>query len=252
MEDKDDISGHIRNSLDKLEGRFHVLEQRVPIESQLEYFKYSERMRKSNRTMTEDEYDTYSRSLSGNALSTEHKKYILSALAVSNDVRAYRLLEEYVQNPDPDVANWSYLALMESRLSIESDLLEERQIYISTGLGGKGEKLRFCVLLIASEKEPFQQYQRQTIEREFEYSLHTENCEIERLSVHDMHVELLLLVPVRKDVKVIIGKVVTECNQYGNFISDLVTITNMKELSAAEIEDIIRKNHGHKDTKASR
>ncbi|MDR1357166.1 MAG: hypothetical protein LBJ58_05800 [Tannerellaceae bacterium] len=247
MEDKDDVSGHIRNSLNKIEGRFHLLEQSVPIESQLEYFRYSEQMRKTRTEMTDDEYDTYNRSLSGNALSTEHKKYILSALATSNDVRAYRLLEEYVQNPDPDVADWSYMALMESRLSLESELLEERQIYISTGLGGKGEKLRFCVLLTASGEEPFQQYQRQTIEREFDYTLHTEDCEIERIAIHDLYVKLLILVPVRKDIKAILEKVVTECNQYGNFISGLVTITNMKEISAAEIEEIIRKNHGNKN-----
>ncbi|MDR1258998.1 MAG: hypothetical protein LBK65_06960 [Tannerellaceae bacterium] len=252
MKDKDDVFERFRDSFNKLEGRFHVLEQRVPIEAQLEYFKYSEQMRKNNVKMTDDEYHIYHKSLYTDTLSAEHKKYILSALAISNDVRAYRLLEEYVQRPDPDVTNWAYMALMESRISLESELLQEKQIYISTGLGGKGEKLRFYVLIIASGEEPFQEYQRQTIEREFDYYFPTEECEIERLTIHELYVELSLLVPVRKDIRSILEKVVTECNQYGNFISDSVTITNMKELSATEIEEIIRRNHGNKNTQAGR
>ncbi|MDR1558029.1 MAG: hypothetical protein LBS88_13520 [Tannerellaceae bacterium] len=249
MKKKDDVFERFRDSFSKLDGHFHVLEQRIPIELQLEYFKYSEQMRRNNTKMTNEEYDVYLQSLSNNTLSPEHKKYILSALAISNDVRAYRLLEEYVQNPDPDVRNWANMALMESRISIESELLEEKQIYISTGLGGKGEKLRFYVLIIASGKEPFQEYQRQTLEREFVYYLPTEACEIERLTIYDRYVELLLLIPVRKDIKAILDRVITECNQYGNFISDSITVTNVKELSADEVAEIINTRHGSKINK---
>jgi hypothetical protein len=246
MKKKGDVFERFRDSFSHLEGRFHVLEQRIPIELQLEYFKYSEQMRKNNTKMTNEEYDVYLQSLSNSALSPEHKKYILSALAVSNDVKAYRLLEEYVQHPDPDVANWAYMALMEIRLSLESELLEEKQIYISTGLGGKGEKLRFYVLITASGDEPFQEYQRQTIEREFAYFLPIENCEIERFTIRDLYVELLLLIPVRNDIKTILDRVITECNQYGNFISDAITITNVKELSEDEVAEIIDARHGNK------
>jgi hypothetical protein len=244
MKNKDDVFERFRDSFNKLDGHFHVLEQRVPIEFQMEYFKCSEQMRKNNTKMTDDEYYVYEENLSNNTLSLEHKKYILSALAISNDVRAYRLLEEYVQHPDPEVKDWAYMALMESRISLESELLEEKQIYISTGLGGRGEKLRFYILLLASGDEPFQAYQRQTLEREFAYYLPTEACEIERLTIYDLYVELLLLIPVKKDIKAILDRVVTECNQYGNFVSDMITITNTKELSANEIAEIIRTTHG--------
>jgi hypothetical protein len=249
MKKKDDVFERFRDSFNKLEGHFHVLEQRIPIELQLEYFKYSEQMRRNNTKMTNEEYDVYLQSLSNSTLSSEHKKYILSALAISNDVRAFRVLEEYVRHPDPDVTNWAYMALMEIRLSLESDLLEEKQIYISTGLGGKGEKLRFYVLIIASGEAPFQEYQRQTIEREFAYFLPTEDCEIERLTIYDLYVELLLLIPMRKDIKAILDWVITECNQYGNFISDAITVTNVKELSADEVTEIINTRHGSKTNK---
>ena len=84
---------------------------------------------------------------------------------------------------------------MESRISLESDFSDEKQIYISTGLGGKGEKLRFYVLMTSKGKKPFQEYQRQTIEREFAYYLPKTDCEIERLTIGEQYVELVFLIP---------------------------------------------------------
>lgn len=252
MSDKDrgDVFERFRNSFNKLDGHFHVLEQRVPVELQMEYFKNSEQMRRDNTEMTDDEFISYKQSLFDEEATIEQKKHILSALAISNEVKAYRVLEEYVQHPDSEVTNWAYMALMESRISLESELSDEKQIYISTGLGGKGEKLRFYVLLLATENKPFEEYQRQVIEREFAYYLPKEDCEIERLTVEDIYVELMFLIPVRLDIKTILDKVVNECNQYGNFLSGLFTVTNVKELSTEDITEIINKRYG--GDKASR
>ena len=53
------------------------------------------------------------------------------------------------------------------------------------------------------------------------------------------------LIPVRADIKQALDKVINECNQYGNFLSQVFTITNVKELSAEEVEEIIKKNGGN-------
>ena len=46
----------------------------------------------------------------------------------------------------PRSADWAYMALMESRISLESDFSDEKQIYISTGLGRKrGEAAFLCL-----------------------------------------------------------------------------------------------------------
>ena len=119
---------------------------------------------------------------------------------------------------------------------------DEKQIYISTGLGGKGEKLRFYVLMTSKGKKPFQEYQRQTIEREFAYYLPKTDCEIERLTIGEQYVELVFLIPVRTDIKATLDRVINECNQYGDFLSNVFTITNVKELTAEEVSEIINKN----------
>ena len=192
------------------------------------------------------DYIAFRESLSNPESTTDYKKYILSMLATSREVKAYRMLEDYVQHPDEDVSNWAYMALMESRISLESELSDEKQIYISTGLGGKGEKLRFYVLMLSRDRKPFQEYQRKVIEREFAYFLPKADCEIERLTIGEQYVELVFLIPVRADIKLTLDKVINECNQYGDFLSDIFTITNVKELTQQEVTDIINKNGNSK------
>lgn len=246
MKEEGDVFKKFRDSFSRMEGHFHILEQRVPVELQMEYFKYSENVRKENRPprpLSEDECETlYNTLLTEETTDKTEKRYLLSQLATSKSVRAYRLLEEYTQHPDPEVTDWAYMALMESRISLESDFSDEKQIYISTGLGGKGEKLRFYVLMTSKGKKPFQEYQRQTIEREFAYYLPKTDCEIERLTIGEQYVELVFLIPVRTDIKATLDRVINECNQYGDFLSNVFTITNVKELTAEEVSEIINKN----------
>lgn len=242
MKEEGDIFKKFQNSFSRMNGHFHILEQRVPVELQMEYFKYSEKVRDNKKALKNMDYTAFQESLEDPEVTTDHKKYVLSMLATSRDVRAYRMLEEYVQAPGQDVRNWAYMALMESRISLESELSDEKQIYISTGLGGRGEKLRFFVLMLSKGRKPFLDYQRQVIEREFAYLLSRADCEVERLSVYEQHVELVFLIPVRTDIKVTIDSVINECNQYGDFLAEVFTITNVKELSEEEIAEIIKKN----------
>jgi hypothetical protein len=241
MKGQEDIFKRFYESFRSMEGHFHILEHRIPVEQQMAYFKYSDRIRKEYTGMEENDYPGYIADLQNSELSKEEKKRILSILASSKQVRAYRLLEQYLQNPDPQLVNWAYMALMESRIMLESELSGEKQIYISTGLGGKGEKLRFYVLILSAGGNLFLDYQREIIEKEFGYSLPQNDCEIERLTVGDRYVELVFLIPVRTDIRKILEDVIRECNLYGNFISEIFTVTNVKELDKEEVNQIIER-----------
>jgi hypothetical protein len=133
------------------------------------------------------------------------------------------------------------MALMESRITLESELSGEKQIYISTGLGGKGEKLRFYVLILSSLEVPFLDYQCEVIEKEFRYTLSKNDCEVERLTIGDRYVELVFLIPVRADLKKILEDLIRECNLYGNFLSEIFTVTNVKELDQMEVNHIVER-----------
>ncbi|MDR2774929.1 MAG: hypothetical protein LBC19_09355 [Tannerella sp.] len=247
MKEQEDIFRRFYESFRNMEGHFHILEHRVPVEQQMAYFKYSDRIRKDIDSMKDDDYQRYIVDLRSDELSRDEKKRILSILASSKQVRAYRVLEKYLQNPDPQLINWAYMALMESRITLESELSGEKQVYISTGLGGKDGKLRFYVLILSFGGEVFLDYQREVIEKEFGYLLPKDNCEIERLTIGDKYVELVFLIPVRTDIRKILENVINECNLYGNFLSEVFTVTNVKELDKEEVGRIIER-YGHDRT----
>lgn len=108
MKEDNDIFKKFRDSFSKIDGHFHILEQRVPVERQMEYFKYSEKIRKDQDKpdISKMDFSVFEDSLDDPESTVEHKKYVLSILATSRQVKAYRILEEYAQAPDPDVADW--------------------------------------------------------------------------------------------------------------------------------------------------
>ena len=246
MKEQEDVFKKFYDTFQKMNGRFHILEHRIPVEQQMEYFTYSSKMRNEDEVVDDIDYEQYMINLGSSELSKEEKKKTLSILASSKQVQAYRLLERYVNNPDEELVNWAYMALMESRITLERELSGEKQIYISTGLGGKGESIRFYVLIISASGASFADYQRKVIEKEFEYALHKRKCEIERLTIGDKYVELVMLIPILVDIKRMLEDVIGECNLYGNFLSEVFTITNVKELTKEEVDQVVEKYGNNK------
>lgn len=246
-EEEDDILRKYQQSFRNLKGKIHILEQQVPVEEQMRYFRASEQCKRNAGGLLpayDEECNHWYRQLTDreDVKSVEKKQNLLLNLANSKNPVSFRLLKQYVADgPDPDVADWAYLALMEIQIALESDYSDERQIYISTGMGGKGTKLRFYVLLVSAGGKPFESYQRQVIEREFTYAFSQVDWEIESLHIADNYAELLLLIPIAGNIKKVMGDTIQECNEYGHFLSDRYNITNVKPLTEEEIQKILEK-----------
>lgn len=246
-EEEDDLLRDFRFPFANLKGKIHILERQVPVEEQMRYFRASERWKKRAGGLLpayDEECNLWYSKLTDKeeAKSVEEKKELLLNLANSKNPVSFRLLKQYVSDgPNLEVENWAHLALMEIRISLESDYSDERQIFISTGMGGKGTKLRFYVLLLSAGQKPFEPYQRRVVEREFAYSFSQARWEIESLRVAENYVELLLLIPISGDVRKVMGDTIRECNEYGHFLSGYYTITNVRPLSEKEIREILER-----------
>ncbi|MDR0795133.1 MAG: hypothetical protein LBE79_03650 [Tannerella sp.] len=243
---KKNIFEQLTKVLHDSNGEFRVLEHQVPVETQMEYFKNSNLLRSILPIDDKTDYEQLAAELYNPTASLEFKKQILSTLAITQETKSYRLLEKYMQEPEKELKDWAHMALIESRVTLESEFSDEKQIYISTGMGGKGNKLRYYILLLSSSSNPFLDYQRQVIEREFEYALHKFDGEIEELTIQDQYVEIVILAPIHADIKRILENVLSECNQYGDFISNTITVTNVKKLTKKEISEIIKKHEGRR------
>jgi len=240
MSEQDDLLGKLRQTLNE-QGidSFHILEDLVPIEEQMDYFRYFDKLRKENIPFERDEEVAI---LFSPDASIERKKKSLTLLASIPDVGAYRSIETYHSSPlEPELQHWSSMALVSSRIVLSSDLSGHQQIYISSGLGGQDKKLRFFALFTTADRQPFTDLEKEMVEREFSFQLRKADVNIEKFNLRENYFSLLMLFPFDKDVKSGLNAAVAECNQYGNFLDTKFLFTNVKILSDHEIKSLLEK-----------
>lgn len=240
MSAHDDLLAKLRQTLDE-QGidSFHILEDLVPIEEQMEFFRYFDNLRRENNKFDKNEEVSL---LFSPEESIDRKKRSLTLLASIPDVSAYRSIESYHNNPmEPELTHWSSMALVSSRIILSSDLSGHQQIYISSGLGGQDKKLRFFSLFTTTDRHNFTELQKEIVEREFKFQLKLKDVEIENFDIKENYFTILLLFPFDKDIKSSLISAVTECNQYGNFLDTKFLFTNVKILSEKEIGKILSK-----------
>lgn len=236
MEDEN-IYKKLQEAISALPENFSVLEEQVNVELQMEYFNYS---RELKNKFTEATIQQHQSDLFDPTTSIEEKKNLLVLLASQDRVEAFRVIEKYTKNPDPELRDWSILAFQESRMVIQSSLMDEQQVYISTGLGGKGQKLRYFVVFIGNTNvEIYTKTQQKLIKTEMEFAIQKIDGDLEEISFEDNLAVAVLLLPVKSDIQSVFSSIINECNQYGDFIRQDIIITNVKRMSFQEIKDFI-------------
>ena len=130
MSEHDDLLERLRQTLNQQEvDFFHILEDLVPLNIQMDYFKYFDKLRKENPSFNRDEEVSI---LFSQREDIERKKRSLTLLASIPDVGAYRTIETYHSSPAyKELVYWSSMALVSSRIILTSDLSGEQQVYIS-------------------------------------------------------------------------------------------------------------------------
>lgn len=233
---EDDILQQIERMLQSNPQNFSIIEEKIDIDTQMAYFKCSKDI-KEQESMRE--VSILRDLLLNETDDIELHKRVLCELASNDSVEAYRAIEAYHTAAQGDMRNWSAMALREGKMMMESSLLEEKQILISTGMGGKGIKLRYFVVLISQKDDTFSGIQQKIINDEFDYQFKSHNSEIESVEFDKKYAKIISLIPINQPVREVLRKSVEECNQYGDFIQKNFLVTNVKELTTAEIEDFL-------------
>lgn len=233
--DEENIFDKIQELFGKKPDNFSIIEQQIDIQTQLTYFEESKKVK--SMALNVDEVLKRKDELFTENQDIEQRKELLLFLANIDSVEAYRAIEKFIPEADDIIKDWAFLALQESRSTIESSLLNESQIIISTGLGGKGKKLRYFTVLASATKNHFTDLQKKLIEKELSFTLKKNDGELEKIDFIEHYATILSIVPIMVPIKNIIKSVVDECNQIGNFISKKYIVTNVKEFSLEEIKE---------------
>ena len=233
---------NIQKVLEDLPENFSILEEQIDIEIQMKYFEYSKLVREKKDL---EEWFEKREELFDKETSEERIKEILSAIAVVDDVKAYRTLEKFVEGAKGELKQWGILALQESRMLMQTSLLDEQQVFISTGLGGKGRKLRYFVVFLNKEQsELLTASQQKLLKNELIFELNKHDGEFESMDFMEGFSSSLVILPLSTEIKTVFQTVIDECNQYGGFLHEDLIVTNVKVLSRSEIIQIIHHKEG--------
>ncbi|MGQ7871436.1 hypothetical protein [Sunxiuqinia sp. sy24] len=240
MKDEDHLK-HIQDAINKLPEEFSILEEQIDIELQMAYFDMARKQRNTtpdDTLLAQAKLDLYNPEIS-----LEDKKELLVKLAGLDDVEAFRTIEAFHKQASNEIKSWSVLALQESRMVIQSSLLGEQQVFISTGLGGKGQNIRYFVAMSHNDSDcSFNETQRKLLESEFRFFLNESEGELEEIDFHGNIATAVFLFPLKQNLHTIFKSFIDECNQYGDFLSEDVIITNVKKLALDELQEFINKN----------
>ena len=228
----------IRKFLNALPDSFDILDEGVDIQTQKEYLDYSHSFDRGE--LTEKETINLGNILLDTKTEIEARKKALTLLAHLGTITAFRHIEKYYNHPDKELKQWTALALQECRMFLESTLTDQSTGFISSGLGGLNDKLRYFFLVLSSDR-PFTTTQKEVIKEEFNLAAKGLNCVVEAVDQSDTFVGLTVLVPMDVAVGTFIVTGIKKCNELGDFVFEHYYVTNQEIPDTSEILDIIRK-----------
>ena len=227
----------IQEAIDSLPENFSILEEQIDVNLQMEYFDYT-RDKRNNQKI--EDFAAAEMQLNDPAEKTNTKKHLLVQLAGHDQVEAFRVIERFHKKAKGKLRKWTVLALQESRMILQSSLLGEQQVFISTGLGGKGQNIRYFIALMKKDtKSPFSGTQTRIIETEFSFFLSRSEGKLENMRFEGEFALGSFLFPLKKNLQDIFRSFIEECNQYGDFLHEDVIITNVKTLTVDEVRKFL-------------
>ncbi len=232
MAEFEDPYKKFQNSMQHIHAKLHVLDTPIPIEVQSQYFQLSQKVRDG---LNKDIVLNQKESLFDPEYEHEFKKRLLLSLAALDDVDAYRTIERYNEAPDDYLSDFAKIALEECKMNLERSLSDEEQIFVSTGLGGREDKLRFFIVFFSKEEHAFTDFQVERTRKEVEFAFGNNNCELEEFTPFKDYITIKALFPYKMDIKDMLNGILNEVNQYGDFIQYNLLITNIKEFNKDEI-----------------
>lgn len=237
--DKNELNKKIADILGRWPGKFSILDYPVDLDLQIKYFETSAKVKTNN--IDKEQVLNDSEKLFDSEIMDEEKKEILIKLAAIDNPDAYRQIEKFLERAEGYLYDWGRLALQESKLLLESIYLNEPRLFISTGLGGKDNLLRYFVVFFTKDFTDIEDYQKDIIKKELNFALSSKNYITEEIIFDRNVVMATVLVAFNEDVIKLMTDIIAECNLYGNFLYKSCLITNVKKLDINEIDHLIRK-----------
>jgi len=238
------IFSKIQELLSEFPGNVTIQEKRIDASVQMEYNQCAEAIRPDLDT---EEILRTRNDLFVRDTPVEIKKELLVQLASIDHIDAFRTLEKFARSQEFGLADWAALALQENKLLLQSRLLDENHVLISTGLGARGMKIRYFTVIFTKTGRSFSGFEKKLLESEIQFSFKTQSSEIETIHFEKDLCMVISLIPIKISIHKLFDSFIEECNQYDDFLNPHYLITNVKIFSAREIRKMLRRSRAQKN-----
>jgi hypothetical protein len=230
----------VKNQAPNILGDFPESEQwrigqmRVSLAAQQEYLDY--------HTNDLGQYQNADISITGKKLlsretSLDDKKKALAILAHTGSIEAFRVLEEYAEKADEELAEWAVLALQECQVFLEASLTDQSTAMITSGLGGAGHKMRYFFAVPLKEYRAWENAERAVVELTFREIGNQLDSEIERIQFCQGYVAVEILIPLEVAVAEFAEMGIRATNRVGDFLEEDYWVTNYEIPTEDEIKN---------------
>jgi len=224
---------------------FTLIDEAIDLSIQKEYLSFSKKIDYHN--VDYEDVLMESDKLFDRHTPIEIKKRILILLAHLGTSESCKVLEKYLNVSEGNLRGWALLSLKECRTFLESVLLQEEDGFISTGLGGKDNKLRYYFIVSSKDALPFSEIHKDNLRRGFETISHKYRSEIEEINFEATYAMIGILIPMDVAVGEVMEGGISECNKMGDFLVPDYYVTNVKKPTCKEISKYLEEiSHGEK------
>lgn len=220
----------------------HQLDEVIPLSLQNNYFRQSLLIRRS-RFELNDEYIQVAKDAFDNYETEDPAKLMdyLSHLAVGGRIDAYRIIESFKPTTPDTLKQWASMAQLEARIEVVSFLVDEKQIAITSGLGGHDGLMRMEAIIYTNQLQELKPFESKLLKDEFELIVGEQKGEIELIEEGMGYVKLRFLLPLRKEINNLFNIFISRCNIYGGFLSPHFYVTNTEPITDEEITKLLDK-----------
>ena len=112
--------------------------------------------------------------------------------------------------------------------------------FISSGLGGTRDKLRYYFLVMPIDDNIFTNTQVNIIKSESDIIAKELDCIVESVIPSDKHVALIVLISMDVAIASFIEPIISKCNELGEFVYEHYYVTNTNIPDQEEIDEVIK------------
>lgn len=213
-----------------------ILDERIPMAKQQHFImgaiEYMQRMQAEGAEVDQlhirERYDKLIK-----ADSDEEKEKAIAYLAAIGTADSLKALQEYRDVAEPTTLPILELGISYCQARLRGELTGRRQAFVISGLGGRLNKMRYCVCFFATQRATWEPYQQELLRKECQFGLCKE-IELEEIEVTDRYARLTVLAPLLFEVGASMMHIRNTINEFGHFVNERFFVSNTHALSDEE------------------